>query len=228
MTYTQAQVAKAIDHAVLKPEMTTADVRRHAAMCRARGIGALCVRPADASLADSELAGSDCRVCVVIGFPHGAARRETKALEAELAIADGAAELDMVMNIGRLRSGDNDYVRRDIEAVVAVAKRQADVLVKVILETCLLTTDEIVSACRIARDAGADFVKTSTGFTGGGATPEAVGIMLATVGTAMQVKASGGIRDWQTAVAYLDQGCTRLGVGDSETVLDGGCSQANY
>lgn len=227
MSYTQTQVAKAIDHAVLKPEMTTSDVCRHAAMCRARGIGALCVRPCDVALAATELAGSDCRVCAVIGFPHGASRSEVKALEAELAIADGASELDMVMNIGRFRSGDHAVVRRDIEAVVAVARRSR-VLVKVILETCLLTADEIAIACRLARDGGADFVKTSTGFAGGGATPEAVAIMLDTVGKDMNVKASGGIRDWQTAVAYLDQGCARLGIGDSETVLDGGVAHADY
>ncbi len=227
MSYTQSQVAKAIDHAVLKPEITTSDVRRHAAMCRARGIGALCVRPSDASLAVAELAGSDCRVCAVIGFPHGASRSEVKALEAQLAVADGADELDMVMNIGRFRSGDHAFVRRDIEAVVAVARRSS-VLVKVILETCLLTADEIAAACRLARDGGADFVKTSTGFASGGATPGAVAIMLDTVGKDLKVKASGGIRDWQTAIAYLEQGCSRLGIGDSETVLDGGFTKSDY
>lgn len=225
--YTQAQVAACIDHAVLKPELSDTDVRRHAAMCKARGVGALCVRPSDAALAARELAGSQCRVCVVIGFPHGAARPEVKALEAGLAIADGAAELDMVMNIGRLKSGDTAAVRRDIEAVVSVAK-PAGVIVKVILETCLLTAEEIVSACRLAREAGADYVKTSTGFSGDGATPEAVAIMLDTVGDTMKVKASGGIRNWEAAVAYLEQGCSRLGIGATETVLDGGQSDASY
>ncbi len=227
MSYTQAQVAKAIDHAVLKPEMTTSDICRHAAMCKARGIGALCVRPSDVALAAAELVGSGCRVCAVIGFPHGASHSEVKALEAKLAIADGADELDMVMNIGRFRSGDHELVRRDIEAVVAVA-RQSNVLVKVILETCLLTADEISSACLIARDAGADYVKTSTGFAAGGATPESITIMLDTVGKDLKVKASGGIRDWLTAVAYLEQGCSRLGVGDSEAVLDGRQPQTDY
>lgn len=225
--YTQAQVAKVIDHAVLKPELTDADIRRHAAMCKARGIGTLCVRPTDAVLAARELAGSDCRVCVVIGFPYGFSRSEVKAREAELAIRDGAAELDMVMNIGRFRSGDADYVRRDIEAVVAVAHRH-HVIVKVILETCLLTPAEIAAACRLAQAAGADYVKTSTGVSGEGATPEAVAIMLATVGATMKVKASGGIRNWATAVAYLEQGCSRLGIGASETVLDGGQAEGAY
>ncbi len=225
--YTRAQVAGRIDHAVLKPEQTAADVIDHASMCRARGVGALCVRPSDAALAARELAGSACRVCVVVGFPHGAARPEVKALEARLAIEDGAAELDMVMNIGRLKSGGHDAVRDDIAAVVGVA-RPVGVLVKVILETCLLTPSEIVAACRLARDAGADFVKTSTGFSGDGATPAVVALMLQTVGDTMQVKASGGIRDWETAVAYLEQGCARLGIGSTETVLDGGRSEAAY
>lgn len=225
--YTPAHVAKVIDHAVLKPEMTDADIRRHAAMCKTRGIGTLCVRPTDAALAARELAGSDCRLCVVIGFPLGANRSEVKALEAELAIKDGAAELDMVMNIGRFLSGDADYVRRDIEAVVAVGHR-ANVIVKVILETCLLTPEKIASACRLAQAAGADYVKTSTGLAGEGATPEAVAIMIKTVGSTMKIKASGGIRNWETAVAYLKQGCSRLGIGASETILDGGQAGSTY
>ena len=227
MPYTPQQVARTIDHAVLKPELTPSDVRQQAAMCRKRGIGALCVRPCDVRIAATELAGSTCSVCAVIGFPHGASRSEAKAFEAELAIADGAVELDMVINIGRLRAGEHEAVRQDIEAVVAVA-HQAGTLVKVILETCLLTPAEIAQACRIARDAGADYVKTSTGFAGGGATPEAVAIMLETVGDDLKIKASGGIRDWQTAVAFLDQGCSRLGIGDSATVLDGGQSTTDY
>jgi len=225
--YTPSQVAKRIDHAVLKPELTAADVRRQAAMCKARGVGVLCVRPSDAALAARELAGSQCLVCVVVGFPHGAARTEVKTLEAKLAIADGAAELDMVMNIGRFKSGDLDSVRRDIEGVVAVA-HPSGVIVKVILETCLLTPAEIATACLLARDAKADYVKTSTGFSGDGATPEAVAIMLKTVGSTMKVKASGGIRNWETAVAYLDQGCSRLGIGATETVLDGGQTNEAY
>jgi deoxyribose-phosphate aldolase len=227
MRYTIPQVASVIDHAVLKPELTTDDVRKHAAMCKERGIGALCVRPCDVALAHTLLQSSDCRVCAVIGFPHGASRSEVKALEAKLAIQDGAEELDMVMNIGRLRYGDHAVVRQDIESVVSVAHAH-NIIVKVILETCLLTDDEIATACQLSLEAGADYVKTSTGFAGGGATPEAVAIMLETVGDHMKVKASGGIRDWQTATNYLEQGCSRLGIGDSETVLDGGQANDDY
>lgn len=225
--YTQAQVAAAIDHAVLKPELTDADVRAAAQMCCARGVCALCVRPSDVALAEEELRGSSTKVCAVIGFPHGANRTETKALEARLALEDGASELDMVMNIGRFLSGDHDAVQRDMEAVVEVAHAHG-ARVKVIFETCLLTSAQIASACHIAQRTGADFVKTSTGFASGGATPEAVAVMLEAVGDKMQVKASGGIRDWAGAVAYLEQGCTRLGIGATETVLDGGTSSSAY
>jgi len=177
------------------------------------------------------VAGSDVVVASVIGFPHGAQPAVVKALEARLAIAAGARELDMVQNVGALRSGDQATVRDDIAAVVAEA-RSADVgpheriVVKVILETCYLAPAQIAAACRLAEEAGADFVKTSTGFgvrADGptGATPEAVRIMLDTVDGRLQVKASGGIRSWDEAVAYLDMGCTRLGVGDAASILDG-------
>ena len=225
--FTQDQVAATIDHAVLKPDMTDADVIQAAAMCRQRRICALCVRPSDVALAARELAGSSTKVCAVIGFPHGANRTETKALEARLAIEDGAVELDMVMNIGRFLSGDEQAVERDIAAIVAEAQPH-QVLVKVIFETCLLSGEQIAAACRIARQAGADYVKTSTGFSTAGATPEAIDIMVRTVGETMKVKASGGIRDWAAAVAYLEQGCSRLGIGSTEAVLDGGTASGSY
>ncbi|MCX5685389.1 MAG: deoxyribose-phosphate aldolase [Planctomycetota bacterium] len=210
-----------MDHAVLKPFAKAEDVVKACKMCRARGVGNLCVRPSDAALAARQLAGSETTVSVVVGFPHGSNRSETKALEARLALDDGAVELDMVMNIGQFLSGNEDVVRKDIEAVVAVAKpRKA--LVKVILETCWLTPDQIARACKLAEAAGADFVKTSTGFGDGPATPEAVAVMLKTVGKTMGVKASGGVRTWETAVGYLKQGCRRLGVASSEAILDGG------
>lgn len=224
---TKAFVAKRMDHAVLKPAMTDDDIRRAAAMCVALGVGDLCVRPSDAALASSLLKGTGTTVAVVVGFPHGANRSETKALEASLAIEDGANELDMVMNIGKFLSGDDDYVKRDIEAVVAVAKPQG-VPVKVILETCLLTLEQVAKACEVAIAAGADFVKTSTGFNGDGATVEAVGVMLKTCRGRAKVKASGGIRDWKQAVAFLEMGADRLGVSASEKILNGASAEDGY
>jgi deoxyribose-phosphate aldolase len=220
-----AEVAKTLDHAVLRPELTRADLARHARMCMEQGVGCLCVRSSDVAEAVRLLASSPVAVVSVIGFPHGAHRPEVKALEARLAIADGGRELDMVMNIGLFRSGDEPAVEADIAAVVAEA-RPHGVLVKVILETCYLTPAAIAAACQIAERAGADFVKTSTGFgmnASGptGATPAAVRIMLDTVGGRLQVKASGGIRTWNDAVMYLDMGCTRLGVGDAAAILTG-------
>lgn len=227
MQYSQSDVAATIDHAILKPECTEADLKAAAEMCCKRGVGAICVKPCDVALAKQLLAGSQTNVCAVIGFPHGANRTETKVLEARLAIEDGATEIDMVMNIGQFLSGNHAYILADIQAVTAEAHATGCIL-KVILETCLLTTEQIIAACQLAQQAKADFVKTSTGFSSGGATPEAVATMLATVKDTMQVKASGGIRNWQDAIAYLDQGCTRLGIGSTEAVLDGNTSNSDY
>jgi len=231
-TRTIADVARTLDHAVLKPEYTEADLQKHAAMCVARGVGCLCVRSCDVAEAARLVEGSPVVIAAVIGFPHGAQRSEVKAFETQLAIADGAREIDMVMNVGALRSCQLDLVRDDIAAVVTAAK-PAGVLVKAILEICYLTSDEIATACLLAEAAGADFVKTSTGFgvkASGptGATPEAIRIMLDTVGDRLQVKASGGIRTWDDAVAYLDMGCTRLGVGDAAAILDGRPAAGSY
>ncbi|MEI8037922.1 MAG: deoxyribose-phosphate aldolase [Verrucomicrobiota bacterium] len=226
-SYTVAEVAATLDHAVLKPEFTAAEVASHARMCLARGVKSICVRPCDVALAAQCLAGSTVLVSTVIGFPHGHHRPEVKALEASWAITDGARELDMVMNLGQFLSGEHDRVRRDIAAVVAVAKPHG-VLVKVILESGMLTLDQVAQACLLAEAAGADFVKTSTGFGPGGATPEAVAVMLKTVGGRLGVKASGGIRDWPSAVGYLAQGANRLGVGATEAILEGGMAEGGY
>jgi deoxyribose-phosphate aldolase len=222
---TVADVARTLDHAVLKPEYGGDDLAKHASMCVSRGVGCICVRSVDVAAAARLVAGSPVVVAAVIGFPHGAQRADVKALESRLAIADGARELDMVVNVGALVSGDDAAVGADIAAVVAEAKPRG-VIVKVILETCYLTPAQIATACRLAEAAGADFVKTSTGFgvkSSGptGATPEAVQVMLDTVGGRLQVKASGGIRSWDDAVRYLDMGCTRIGVGDAAAILDG-------
>ncbi len=218
--YTKQQVAKTIDHAVLKPFATDQDIIDNSKMCDEREIFSMCVRPTDVKLAAEKLKDSQTVVSMVVGFPHGSNRPEVKALEAKLAIEDGVKELDMVMNVGKFLSGDYDFVQKDIEAVVAQAKPKG-VLVKVIMETCYLSNEQVAKACKIAEAAGADFVKTSTGFGDGPATPEVIDVMIKTVGKTMSVKASGGVRTWETAVGYLDQGCTRLGVGSTEAVLDG-------
>ena len=219
--YTREQVAGVIDHAVLKPFATDRDIIENAAMCVRLGVGNMCVRPTDVPLAVKELANSPCTVATVIGFPHGINMTGAKAVEARLTIADGADELDMVMNVGRFLSGDDAFVQKDIEAVVAEARKKPGVPVKVILEVCYLSPEQIAHACKIAEAAGARYVKTATGFGDGGATPEAIDIMMATVGETMSVKASGGIHTWDQAVGYLEQGCKRLGVGSTEAVLDG-------
>ena len=218
--YTRKEVAATIDHAVLKPFATDEEIIDNCRMCRRREVTCICVRPTDVALAAEQLKGSDVDVAIVVGFPHGAARPEVKALEARLGIEDGAVEIDMVMNVGKFLSGQYEFVQKDIEAVVAEAKPH-NVLVKVIQETCYLTPEEVVRACQICETAGADYVKTSTGFGDGPATPEVIEIMIKTVGQTMGVKASGGVRSYETAVGYLKQGCKRLGVGSTEAVLDG-------
>lgn len=219
--WTRRRVAATIDHAALKPNMTDQDIIDNCAIGKEHNVASVCVRPSDMTTAAKELQGSGVPPSMVVGFPHGANRPEVKALEARLGIEDGARELDMVMNIGKFLSGDEGWVRRDIEGVVAEAKQAGEVRVKVILETCYLTSEQIARACELAREAGADYVKTSTGFGDGPATPEAVEVMVKTVGDTMGVKASGGVRDYKTACGYLDQGCQRLGAaGGTPTILE--------
>lgn len=217
--WTKQQVARTIDHAVLKPFASEQDVAAACALARKYQIASVCVRPSDVRVAAQELTGSIVVPSAVVGFPHGAHRSETKAMEAHLAIEDGARELDMVMHIGKFLAGDLKYVQRDIESVVSIA-RPHGVLVKVILETCYLTLEQVASACLLARAAGAQFVKTSTGFGDGGATPEVIAMMVKTVGDTLGVKASGGIRNYATAVTYLDLGCQRLGATATQAILD--------
>lgn len=218
--FDRAAVAARLDHAVLKPTLGDGGLAAAAKMCLERGVGCLCVRSCDVAEATRLLEGGSVAVASVVGFPHGTVRREVKALEATLAIEDGAGELDMVMNIPAFLSGRHADVARDIRAVVEAAGRVA-AIVKVILETCLLSPEGIATACRLAEESGADFVKTSTGFASGGATHEAVAVMLDAVGGRIGVKASGGIRTWSECVAYLEQGCSRIGVGDAAAILDG-------
>jgi deoxyribose-phosphate aldolase len=225
--YTRHEVAMAIDHAVLKPEYTDADLEQHAAMCIENQVFSMCVKPCDVKTAAAMLAGSPVKVSCVLSFPHGADTTETKVFQAQQAIEDGVDEIDMVMNIGKFMSEDFEYVKNDIHAVVELAHRHK-VLVKVIQESGFLTPEQIARACEISYAAGADFVKTSTGFGPGSATPESIDVMIKTVGDKMQVKASGGIRTWDEAVAYLEQGADRLGVGSTAAVLDGGEAAEGY
>jgi deoxyribose-phosphate aldolase len=219
--WTKKTVAATIDHAALKANMTDQEIVDNCALGKEYQVASVCVRPCDVALTAKELEGSGVLPSAVVGFPHGAHRPETKALEAKLAIEDGAKELDMVMAVGKFLSGDYDWVKRDIEGVVAEAKAAGDVEVKVILETCYLSPEQIAKACEISRDAGADYVKTSTGFGDGPATPEAIEVMMKTVGDCMGVKASGGVRDFETAVGYLEQGCQRLGAaGGTKAIVE--------
>lgn len=225
--YTRRQVAQTIDHAVLKPENTDADLVSNAKMCIKNEVFSMCVKPCDIKAAKELMKKSDVKVSCVLSFPHGADAIPVKAFQAKQAIEDGADEIDMVMNIGKFLSGDYEYVVEDIKAVVDVAHSHG-VLVKVIQESGYLTLDQVAKACELAYEAGADFVKTSTGFGPGKATVEIVDVMIKTVGDRMMVKPSGGIRDWETAIAFLEQGADRLGIGSTEAVLNGAKSEGDY
>jgi len=225
--YTKEQVALTIDHAVLKPNHTVADLEKNALMCIELGVFSMCVKPCDIKMAVQLLRGSKVKVSCVLSFPHGADTTPVKVFQALQAIEDGADEIDMVMNIGRFLSGDYEYVLNDIKAVVEVAHNHG-ILVKVIQESGFLTPEQIAKACELSYEAGADFVKTSTGFGPGGAKPEYIDVMLKTVGGKMKIKPSGGIGEWETAVAFLKQGADRLGVGSTEAVLSGAKVEGDY
>jgi deoxyribose-phosphate aldolase len=225
--HTTKEVAATIDHAVLKPEFGDKELKEHAQMCREIGVFSMCVKPCDVKAARELLKDSGVKVSCVLSFPHGADTSEVKAFQAKNAIDNGVDEIDMVMNIGQFLSGNYDYVVNDIKGVVDVA-HQSGVLVKVIQESGFLTLEQVAKACVLSYEAGADFVKTSTGFGAGSATPEIIDVMLKTVGGKMYVKPSGGIRDWATAVGYLEQGVHRLGIGSTKAVLDGSPTEGNY
>jgi deoxyribose-phosphate aldolase len=204
------ELARTIDHTLLKPEATRAQIE---ALCREaveHGFATVCVNPAWVRLCASLLRGSETRVCTVVGFPLGATLPEVKAFEAARTVADGACEVDMVLNVGALKSGDHRLAERDVRAVVEKS-RAGGALVKVIIEAALLSDDEKVKACVISKVAGADFVKTSTGFGPGGATAADVALMRRVVGPDMGVKAAGGVRDLKSAQAMLEAGADRIG-----------------
>lgn len=212
------QLAQLIDHTLLKPQATAAEIKK---LCREAveyGFYAVCVNPVYVPLAVEELGKSPVKVCTVIGFPLGATTTRQKQYETEEAIEQGAREVDMVIALGALKSGDWEKVKEDMAAVRKVSQGKA--LLKVILETGLLTEEEIGKACDLAREVGADFVKTSTGFLGGGATVQAVRLMSSLVAPKLGVKASGGIRTLDQALAMLEAGATRLGTSSGVAIME--------
>lgn len=215
---TPAELASLIDHTLLSPSATASAIDKLCAEARERSLFSVCVNPCWVARAKQNLAGSSVRVCTVIGFPLGANATQTKANEAARAIAEGADELDMVINLGWLLDGDDDAVRDDVAAVVCVAQGR---VVKVILEVALLSLDQVRYASELSVAGGASFVKTSTGFGPGGATVEAVAVMRAAVGPKIGVKASGGIRDAATARSMITAGASRIGASASLAILDG-------
>ncbi|MFA6092193.1 MAG: deoxyribose-phosphate aldolase [Elusimicrobiota bacterium] len=211
-------LAAMVDHTLLKPNAVREEIVRLCEEARRHSFASVCVNPCHVALCAQRLKGCSVKVCTVIGFPLGATTSPVKAFEARESAADGAEELDMVINVGALKSGDDDCVRADIRAVRGAIPGRT---LKVILETSLLTDEEKVRACRLAQEAGADFVKTSTGFSGAGATVEDVRLMRETVGPRMGVKASGGIRDFAAARAMVEAGATRLGTSSGVAILTG-------
>lgn len=215
--YSPASLSKYVDHTLLKPEASIEDVHKVCDEAKRYNFASVCVNPNYIQFVAEQLSGSSVVPCVVIGFPLGATTPEVKAAETAAVIALGAKEVDMVINIGAIKSANWALVKRDIETVVSTAKGKA--LVKVIIETCLLTDEEKVKACTVAKLAGADFVKTSTGFSTGGATVEDIRLMRQTVGPVMGVKASGGVRDYNSAVAMIQAGATRLGTSSGVKIV---------
>ncbi len=217
-TITYEQLAKTIDHSILRPELTEADVIAGCALAAKYHVASVCVKPCHVKLAQQLLAGSAVAVGTVVGFPHGSSTIATKVFETQEAIAAGATEIDMVINIGEFRSGHAEYVKNEIRAVVNAAHPQA--IVKVILENAYLTHDEKVLGCKVAEEAGADFVKTSTGFAPSGATVEDIALMRASVGPHVQVKAAHGVRTLDQLLAMIDAGATRSGATATAAILD--------
>ena len=222
--YTREQIAKTIDHSVLKPDFKTSDVEAGAKVAREYDVASYCIRPMDVPLAAKLLAGSNVPVCTVIGFPHGTTTSATKAFETADAVRNGATEIDMVINISALVSGNYELVEADIRSVVESAAKTAvevgvSASVKVIFETSYLNDELIVKACELTEAAGADYVKTSTGFSSEGATVHNVRLMKQTVGDRLKVKSSGGVRTLDQLCDFMDCGVTRSGSSNTEAIL---------
>ncbi|MBP2241678.1 deoxyribose-phosphate aldolase [Cytobacillus eiseniae] len=219
-------VAKMIDHTLLKADATKEQIEKICVEAKEYNFASVCVNPTWVKLSAEMLYGTEVKVCTVIGFPLGASTSETKAFETKNAIEHGATEVDMVINIGALKSGQYDVVESDIRAVVDAAKGKA--LTKVIIETCLLTEEEKVKACELSVQAGADYVKTSTGFSTGGATAADIALMRKTVGPDIGVKASGGVRSAEDADNMIKAGATRIGASSGAAIVNGLTSDSDY
>lgn len=215
-----------IDHTLLKQDATKEQIEKICAEAKEYTFASVCVNPTWVKTSAELLTGTPVKVCTVIGFPLGASTPETKAFETTDAINNGAGEIDMVLNVGALKSQDLDLVKRDIESVVNAAKGKA--IVKVILETCLLSKEEIKVASQLSKDAGADFVKTSTGFSTGGATFEDVALMREVVGPDLGVKASGGVRSLEDVQKMIEAGATRIGASSGVQIMQGLTSNSDY
>lgn len=212
-------IASYIDNTLLKQDATPEQIKKICAESIEFGCASVCCNPSYVPLVSECLKESSVKVCTVIGFPLGMNDSKVKAFEAALAAEQGADELDMVINVGRLKAGELDYVKNDIKAVVDASNGK---LVKVIIECCLLTDEEKVTACKLAKEAGADFVKTSTGFSTGGATAADVALMRKTVGPEMGVKAAGGVRDYASAKMMLEAGANRIGASSGKKIVESG------
>lgn len=218
-------IAAMIDHTLLKQDATEQQIIELCQEAKTYGFASVCVNPMWVETAAKQLQGAEPKVCTVIGFPLGAMTKETKAFETKDAIRKGATEIDMVIPVGALKAGQDDIVKEHIEAVVEAAE---GTLVKVIIETCLLTDEEKVRACEIAKAAGADYVKTSTGFSTGGATKEDIALMRQTVGKEMGVKASGGVRSLEDVEKMIAAGATRIGASSGVAIVQGEKSNSEY
>ena len=210
---------KYFDHTLLKPEATCEQIDKLCSEAKQYDFYSVCVNTCYVARCTDNLKGTDVKVAAVVGFPLGACTTAAKAFETEEACKDGAAEIDMVLNVGAFKDGRYDYIRDDIYAVVEAAEKY-NAIVKVILETCLLSPEEIEEACRLSKEGGAKFVKTSTGFNSGGAKTEDVALMKKTVGDALQVKASGGIRDYDTEMAIIEAWADRIGTSASVKIME--------
>lgn len=218
------ELNKFIDHTLLKADASKEEILKVCSEAKEHSFASVCVNGYRVPLVAKELKGSDVKVCVVVGFPLGASTKEAKAFEAKNAVENGAQEVDMVINIGALKDKEYDAVRDDIKAVVDAVKHKA--IVKVILENCLLTKEEIEKACVLSKEAGAHFVKTSTGFSTGGAKAEDIKLMRATVGNEMGVKASGGVRTREDAETMIAAGASRVGASASVAIVKGEKSES--